>query len=195
MRKYILPYCIITRMKIQSIQTHRRISIQKETPLESVFELYSRVFSPMYFEQLSKELGIRMVKSIFNWMSVIYGMILQRLSNKGTLNAAVADLIPVLSQFSDHKRVREKRVSANPGGFCRARGRLAMSVVEKSFDHLFESLYGEGGSALDERSIFLLDGSTLTLEPTPELLKATLHSATNMESLIGRSCALLWHMI
>jgi hypothetical protein len=99
-------------------------------------------------------------------------MILQRLSNKGTLNAAMADLIPVLSQFSDHKRVKEKTVSANPEGFCRARGRLAMSVVEKSFDHLFESLYGEGGSALDERSIFLLDGSTLTLEPTPELLEA-----------------------
>lgn len=160
-------------MKIQKIQTNRRTSTQQEIPLENVFELYTRVCSTMFFEKLSKELGIKTVKSIFNSMSVIYGMILQRLNNKGTLNAAMADLVPVLSQFSDHKRVMEKTVSANPGGFCRARGRLAMSVVEKSFDHLFESLHGgAGGSALDGRSVFLLDGSMLTLEPTPELLKA-----------------------
>jgi len=47
-----------------------------------------------------------------------------------------------------------------------------MRVVEESFDHLFESLHAEQDSAGDGSAAFLLDGSGLTLEPTPELLKA-----------------------
>jgi hypothetical protein len=42
-------------------------------------------------------------------------------------------------------------------------------VVERSFDHLFQSLHGEGGAVLGGRAAFLLDGSTLTLEATPAL--------------------------
>lgn len=144
----------------------------QEAPLESVFELYQRVFPKEYFEQLSQELGIKMVKSIFNWTAVIYGMIVQRLSSKGTLSALMPNLIPVLAKFSDHKRIRENTVSANPGGFCRARGRIAMSVVEESFDHLFEMLHSEVGNALDKQAVFLIDGSSLTLESTPDLLEA-----------------------
>lgn len=159
-------------MKIQKIHAYVRTAAREEAPIESVFELYQRTFYPEFFDRLSQELGIRRAKSIFTWTAVIYGMILQRLSGKGTLNATMADLIPVLPNFSDHKRVKEKTVSANPGGFCRARGRMPMRAVESSFDHLFESLHGEGGSVLDGRAAFLLDGSSLTLEPTPELLKA-----------------------
>ena len=47
-----------------------------------------------------------------------------------------------------------------------------MSVVEKSFDHLFEVLHSERGSIPGGGLIFLLDGSSITLEPTPELLEA-----------------------
>lgn len=158
-------------MKIHKFQTPTQ-DLTQEAPLESIFELYQRVFSHEYFENLSQELGIKMVTSIFNWMVVIYGMIIQRLSSKGTLNALMSDLIPILAKFSDHKRVREKTVSSNPGGFCRARGRTAMSVVENSFDHLFETLHNESGNTLDEQAVFLIDGSSLTLESTPELLEA-----------------------
>jgi hypothetical protein len=48
-----------------------------------------------------------------------------------------------------------------------------MSVVERSFDHLFETLHSEvSGGVVDGRAAFLLDGSTLTLPSTPELLEA-----------------------
>ena len=47
-----------------------------------------------------------------------------------------------------------------------------MRVVEESFDHLFESLYAGEDNAQEGSATFLLDGSGLTLEPTPELLKA-----------------------
>jgi hypothetical protein len=160
-------------MKMLRIQTRVQQTVpQEEVLVESIFELYQKVFYAGYFEQLSRHLGIKTGKRIFNWMAVIYGMILQRLSSKGTQRAAVADLIPVLHKFSDHKRVREKTVSANPGAFNRAQGGMPMSVVETSFDHLFESLHSEGGCVLNGRAAFLLDGSGMTLEPTPELLKA-----------------------
>ena len=135
---------------------------QKEVPVESIFELYQKVFYAGYYEQLSQHLGIKTGKRVFNWMAVIYGMILQRLSSKGTQRAAVADLIPVLRKFSDHKRVREKTVSANPGAFNRAQGGMPMSVVETSFDHLFESLHSEGRCVLNGRAAVLLDGPGIT---------------------------------
>jgi hypothetical protein len=99
-------------------------------------------------------------------------MILQRLDDKGTLHVAVTRLIPCLEKFSDHKRVREKTVSANSGAFSRARASLPMSVVESSFDHVFEVLSSEAGVVADGHQAFLLDGSTLTLPSTPELLEA-----------------------
>jgi len=159
-------------LKIQTRVQQQVPQEQEQVPVETLFELYQKVFYAGYFEQLGQELGIKIGKRIFNWMAVIYGMILQRLSSKGTQHAAVADLIPVLRKFSDHKRVIENTVSANPGGFNRARGGIPMSVVERSFDHLFESLHSEGGCVFNGRAAFLLDGSGVTLEPTPELLEA-----------------------
>lgn len=172
MRNYIMPYVIVADMKTLKIQPRLQVVPPEEVPHESVYALYQRVFYEGFFEQLSHKLGIKTGKMIFNWMAIIYGMILQRLSGKGTLCELVADLIPVLGKISDHKRVKEKTVSSNPGGFCRARGRVPMRVVEESFDHLFESLHAEQDSAGDGSAAFLLDGSGLTLEPTPELLKA-----------------------
>jgi len=160
-------------MRTPKIQAQvRKTGPPEELQIESLFELYKRVFHARYFEQLSRELGIKTGKKIFNWSAVIYGMVLQRLNNKGTMNAALTDLIPILEKFSDHKRVKEKTVSTNPGGFGRARGRMPMSMVERSFDHLFESLHVEGDNASDGDTAFLLDGSSVTLEPSEELLQA-----------------------
>jgi hypothetical protein len=171
-RNYIMPHVIVAAMKTLKIQPRLQVVPPEQVPHESVYALYQRVFYEGFFEQLSHKLGIKTGKMIFNWMAIIYGMILQRLSGKGTLCELVADLIPVLGNISDHKRVKENTVSTNPGGFCRARGRVPMRVVEESFDHLFESLHAEEDSARDGSATFLLDGSGLTLEPTPELLKA-----------------------
>ncbi len=94
-------------MKILKVQTQtQRPPAQKTVPVESVFEVYRRVFYAGFFEQLSRQLGIKMAKRIFNWSVVIYGMILQRLDAKGTLHVTVSRLVPCLKEFSDHKRVR-----------------------------------------------------------------------------------------
>ncbi len=157
-------------MKTLKLQTQPRP--QQVVAVESVFEVYRRVFYAGFFEQLNEQLGIKVAKRIFSWSVVIYGMILQRLDDKGTLHVTVSRLIPCLKKFSDHKRVREETVSANPGGFSKARGILPMSVVENSFDHLFETLHSEAEGVVGGHSAFLLDGSTVTLQPTPELLEA-----------------------
>jgi putative transposase len=157
-------------MKTLKIQTQP--TTQETVPVESIFEVYQRVFYAGFYEQLSLQLKVKTAKRIFNWAVVIYGMIMQRLDDKGTQHATVARLIPCLNKFSDHKRVTEKTVSTNPGGFNRARGSLPMSVMERSFDHLFETLNSEAGCVVDGRQAFLLDGSTLTLPNSPELLEA-----------------------
>jgi hypothetical protein len=159
-------------MKILKIQTQTQQPAQAIVPVESVFEVYQRVFCVKFFQQLDQQLGIKTAKRIFNWAVIIYGMILQRLDDKGTLHVTVSRLIPCLKKFSDHKRVRAKTVSANPGAFSKARGKMPMSVVERSFDHLFESLHNEAKGVVEGHSVFLLDGTTLTLPPTPELSQA-----------------------
>jgi len=141
-------------------------------PVECIFDSYRRVFYSEFFSQLSHQLKIKWVKRIFTWAVVVYSMILQRLDGKGTLHGTVEHLIPFLNKFSDHKRVRDKTVSSNSGGLSRARGSIPMEVVEGSFDHLFESLQQEAAKKEDGRKVVLLDGSTLTLSSTPELLKA-----------------------
>jgi putative transposase len=160
-------------MKILKIQTKIQQPLTQEpVPVESIFEVYRRVFYAGFFQQLGQQLGIKRAKRIFNWAVVIYGMILQRLDDKGTLHVTVSRLIPCLKKFSDHKRVREKTVSVNPGAFSRARGNMPMSVVETSFDHLFETLHKEIEGVAEGPSVFLLDGSTLTLPSAPELVRA-----------------------
>lgn len=159
-------------MKTTKIQARVQAVPQEEVLVASVCDLYQRVFDARYFQQLNRDLGIKEGKKVFTWMVIGYGMILQRLSSKGTLNALMIDLIPVLNKFSDHKRVKEQTLSSNPGGFSRARGSMPMSVVEKSFDHLFDSLLLEQGSMPGRSAMYVLDGSSVTLESTPELLEA-----------------------
>jgi hypothetical protein len=106
---------------------------------------------------------------------VIWLMIFQRLHAKGTLSVAVRELLigPVRAfvRWPDGEPAR--LVSANTSAYSQARSRLPLEVAEKVSDLIFESLQQEPKilSGLD-RPMFLLDGSSILLPHTEELVTA-----------------------
>jgi DDE family transposase len=104
----------------------------------------------------------------------VWLMIMQRLSEVGTLAAAVEELVngngwDVLEPC---RRVREGRISANTGAYSQARVQVpveaARRVAQHTFERLYEALPGAGG--LHQR-LFLLDGSSVELAHTKEIRK------------------------
>ena len=70
------------------------------------------------------------------------------------------------------KRVREGRVSSNPGALCRARKRLPLEAAEAVCDEVFTQLTAAEPSAGLLSRLFLLDGSSVRTAHTPSLVAA-----------------------
>jgi hypothetical protein len=79
-------------------------------------------------------------------------------------------------------------VSGNTGAYSRARSRLPKSVVEMAADQVVDYLLADHKEALPGlgRQAFLLDGSSLDLPHTEELLKIYPPGINGMASRIGR---------
>jgi hypothetical protein len=104
---------------------------------------------------------------------VMWLMIFQRLDTRGTLSAAVRQLltggIRAFLRGPDGKPVES--LSANTSAFSQARSKLPVAVVEKVSDMIFESLQGQLRSLPGvEVPMFLLDGTSIQLQNSPELL-------------------------
>jgi len=105
---------------------------------------------------------------------VIWLMIFQRLDANGTLSAAVRHLLTgparVLVRESDGCSAHV--LSANTSAYSQARSKLPLAVAEQVSQLLFESLQVQPTilPGLD-RPVFLLDGSTILLAHSPELMK------------------------
>jgi putative transposase len=98
-------------------------------------------------------------------------MILQRLMTKFTLARAVQCLA---QRDNGSSAEGDKRMSLGPAGYCRARQKVPTLVARQVLEQIAERLYGclPAQPILPERSVFVCDGSTLTLPHSAELVKA-----------------------
>ena len=94
---------------------------------------------------------------------VIRLMIVQRLMTKFTLLHAVQCLAQ-----------QGARISLGAAAYCRARQKVPTLVAKQVLEQLIERLGGwlPNNPVLPDRAIFVLDGSTVTLPHSPELVKA-----------------------
>lgn len=134
-------------------------------PITTVLDLYLRLVPGKLHSKQRRH------HCVFSLAVVIWLMIFQRLQDKGTMAAAVQHVIrglpPVLNPKTS-KRQRKHPVSANTGGYNRARQKLPLETVLTMSDLIFEQLMNpEPGQRM-----FLLDGTTLTMPSTPSLLEA-----------------------
>jgi hypothetical protein len=104
---------------------------------------------------------------------VIWLMIYQRLDTKGTLSVAVREmLVGSVRQYVPRAEDAEP-LSANTSAYSQARSKLPVDMAEKASDVIFDGLRQEPTilSGLGQ-PMFLLDGSSIQLPHTPELIAA-----------------------
>ena len=112
-------------------------------------------------------------RAVYTPWIVAWLMVYQRLSGDATLADALAEMA-CLDQdlLPDNKRARERSLSANTGGYARARDRLRVDVAELAADRVAAALMARTPPSLGDRRVFLVDGSTLSLAPTEALRRA-----------------------
>lgn len=138
--------------------------------------IYRAAAPPEFFRDLRKASGQRAEGGVYTAELTTWLMMRQRLDGKSTLSTAIQDVAEgrPLVLLPSHKRLAEGTLSSNTGGYCRARQRLGKEVAKEVADRIFNYLMAARREALPGlgRQAFLLDGSSLDLPATEELLKA-----------------------
>lgn len=144
--------------------------------LRGVLDLYSQAVPECFFQQLQQELHLRVRQRIFSLPLVVWLMISQRLDRKATLSTAVQQVVQQRPRtlLSEHKRLREGTVSCHTGAYSDARQEMPLLVVEKVADCVLDHLMQSRREALPgwNRRVFILDGTSLEMPHTAELVKA-----------------------
>jgi|HubBroStandDraft_3_1064219.scaffolds.fasta_scaffold38383_1 hypothetical protein len=145
-----------------------------DTP--QVLRLYRKVASPGFLQTACLKYGYSFRDGVYTVGVVIWLMIWQRLQGNRNLAEAVQHLLQggVRELQSDCKRCADDKISTATGSYCLARQRLPMMVVSEVTEAIVDQLRAEmqeGWKGLS-RPIFVVDGSTLQLQHTPELVQA-----------------------
>lgn len=118
--------------------------------------------------------GERSVAQIYTLPVVVEMMLLQRLSERGSQQEAVHQLVTgeLRHLLPDSKRVREGKVSLATGGYAQACGRVSVEGLEKVCDEALAELGKRMEAAPDlGLGVVLFDGTSLSLEHDQELLE------------------------
>jgi len=142
--------------------------------LTGAFQRYQQAISEQQVEQiLEGQSAFSRDGPLTAWV-VIWLMIFQRLHPRGTLSVAVRQLLT--GPVRDHVRWPDDQpgsLSANTSAYSQCRRRLPLLAAEKVSDLMFASLRAPQKTlpGLD-RPLFLLDGSSILLAHTGELVQA-----------------------
>ena len=130
--------------------------------------------------------------TVYTTLVTTWLLVYQRLHAGCSLVKAVAELLQTPAvNLPDNRRVREGTLSANTAGYSRARKRLKPEVTEALADQAYRLLIAATPPSLGTRRVLMLDGTTVTLAPTPAL-KAAFPPATNQQ---GTSVWPVAHML
>ena len=125
--------------------------------LQSVFDLDDRPDTRMVYTQAA----------------TIWLLILQRLRGGASLSTVISEAVNYQADlFPDNKRVREGTLGENTSSFSQARKRLPLEAIEKFSRCVCDYLGRTAEPVFDDRRVFIIDGTTITLPPTPCLKKA-----------------------
>src|SRR6267143_3413344 len=144
--------------------------------LSGVLDLFREAASEEFFERLKKELGLKNHRRIYDLPLVMWLMMTQTWDKKGTLSTAVQQIAEnrPAALLGNHKRIREGTVSIHTGAYSDARQKMSVKAAERVGDRVFEHLMKTRREALPgwDRRVFVLDGSSLEMPHTKELVEA-----------------------
>jgi len=138
-----------------------------------IFNWFGRTLPQSFFESLKRDLKIVENSCIFTLPVTIWLMILQRLSQKGTLATAVSELVHGNGRdlLEPCKKALENNISAGTGAYSQARQRVPTDAVRRVAERTFEHLHEIAPWAGLRGRLFVLDGSSIRLSNTPALTK------------------------
>jgi hypothetical protein len=142
-----------------------------------ILDLFRQAVPDEFFDQLQKNLGLPVRQRLFTLPLVVWMMVSQRLNPKATLSTAVQGVVQGTPHqlLSNHKRIREGTVSGHTGAYSDARQTVPVVVAEEVADRVLDYLMMKTcREALPgwSRRVFILDGSTLEMPHTPDLVDA-----------------------
>jgi hypothetical protein len=141
----------------------------------NLLDLYQRIVCNGAIEHWQQQASLKIRRGIYGAPVVLWLMILQRLHHRGRLTTAVQLLIAGAAEplLADCRRVRHKKISCQTGGYCQARQKLPKLLCKQVSQEILEQLRQTLGSPDSGQlaDVFVLDGSTLELEPSQELVQ------------------------
>jgi hypothetical protein len=141
-----------------------------ETELTSAVELLRKLIPEDDFPAYSLELS---PATVYTTLLTLWMLTLQRLGGGSSLGAVVKEVLTHnRALLPDNKRVREGTLSFKSGAYSRARQRLPIETVQDFAQRVSQSLIDLTPCWLEGRRAYLIDGTTMTLEPTSSLIEA-----------------------
>ncbi|MFS8120003.1 MAG: IS4 family transposase [Microcoleus sp.] len=156
-------------------------NIELKTALELDKELGGAFATLKQFVDLSRvDLMQPMAKStVYTAYVTLWMLVYQRMHGGTTLDVAVKNFFQQNTAYQpDNKRLREKTLSNSTAAYSGARKRLEPVVTEWFFDQVASSIIATTKPSLGEQRVFIIDGTTVSLAPTPAL-KAKFPPASN----------------
>ena len=150
-----------------------RILDDPQEQFAAATELLRRlILSPEVSQQFDPQLrtNSRMIytKGVTLWM-----LILQLLGNSLSLEDTVSHIITHdRDLLPDNKRVREGTLSENSSGYHKAKSNLPMASIHEFSAAVCDYLGRSSEPVFGSQRVFIIDGTTITLEPTPQLKRA-----------------------
>ena len=130
--------------------------------------IQSSEVSKQFDPQLRTNSRMIYTKGVTLWM-----LILQRLGNSLSLEATVSHIITHdRDLLPDNKRVREGTLSENSSGYYKAKKNLPIESIHEFSSAVCDYLGRASEPVFGSQRVFIIDGTTITLEPTPQLKRA-----------------------
>src|SRR6056297_40142 len=110
--------------------------------------------------------------AVYSTSVVLWMLTYQRLSPDSTLEAAVKRLVQDQPDLlPENKRISDATLSTNTSGYSRARSRLSEDATLQFAARVSQSIIEATTPSHNNRRLFLIDGTTITLAPEEELQK------------------------
>jgi hypothetical protein len=105
--------------------------------------------------------------TVYTTLVTLWMLVLQRLGCGETLTNVVRDVVSDNREIlPQNKRVREGTLSLSSAAYSNARQRLALPTAEYLANRVSHSIINSSPpSWFEDRRVFILDGTTITLEP------------------------------
>jgi hypothetical protein len=145
------------------------VDLELDAEFDRAFTMLKELVDLTQADQLCPVRG----NSVYTTSVVLWMLVYQRMSPDSSLEAAVKKLVKSQpSLLSKNKRVMEKTLSTDTGGYSKARSRMPQAAARWFAEQVSQSLIDVSPPTFEQQRVFTLDGTTITLAPEDALQSA-----------------------